>query len=673
MDDAVRWFAVVLAILLSLAQACLWVYLSNTQTNHSGASIISVLGMGVLFVVALAINPALQRASRYIRLGPLRRGELVAIYAAMFVTTGVSTFGLVDQFVPLITTPYNPAWNTAQRGWREEVNPNLNPHLFIQDAAVISEYRRGIGTQPTESASWHVWIGYYAGVITDIPWSHWRTPLIAWLVFAAAWYALFYSISAVVLPFWSYREKLIFPLARLPEALLPDARSPGVIPAIYRSPIFWSAFAFSFSILGYNALVDARWISGLRRIPLGAASWQAVEYFQGSFMAGTDYWFAFIIFFTTIGLAFLLPTEMSFSAWFYFVLSRFAMVNLKFLGLTGNPIDFRGDIRWKSDPFCSQGAGALMTFAAISLARCVHEFHRLSSGKPWRQRVRIGAPVIAMTLSAAALVAWFTWCGLPWYWSAALIVISTLLTVGLMRLVAEAGIYWFQVHGGFFHLFRMLSLGRLLAPALLGPILPLYGVLFSDAKCFLAPAIASAADLRRSTGGSKWRIHLTVIASLAVAVVGSTLFVVVLGYTRGGDNMATWFYATNPQKAIDAAQTLATQTPRFEPANVAGFVGGGVWVAVSMYLRRTLFWFPHPVGYMALISPLMEQLWLSFLIAWVAKVIVVRYGSKDVYMRARAAAIGLIMGELVAVAFWAIASMATDGAFRNISINRYGG
>ena len=214
----VRWWLVLpLGILLSAAQSFLNLSIEfSSNPSYLVATQISVIAFAFLFLLSLVINPFL-RLTRLIQ--PLNRAEVMAVFAALFVSGGISSFGLADVLVPTIAAPFNPTWNTPQSGRLEHLLPNLNPHLYITDPEVIREFRMGFGNAP--------------GFWKRIPWWTWAKPLAGWMVFILAMYAMFYSVALLFFDTWSRREKLVFPLARLPEAALSDEGAPrGTLPSL---------------------------------------------------------------------------------------------------------------------------------------------------------------------------------------------------------------------------------------------------------------------------------------------------------------------------------------------------------------------------------------------------------------------------------------------------------
>ncbi|MCE9588989.1 MAG: hypothetical protein K8S99_00510 [Planctomycetes bacterium] len=669
-----KWVAVG-AVLMSVFQAVLLLYLGSEYRIELAGSLIPTMGFGLLFTLVLAVNPLLHwlelRGRRVPR--PLGRAELMLVFSAMMLTSGVSTFGLVEVMVPQIAAPFNPQWNVPQRGWDEAVIPRLNRHLYITDPAVIAAYREGfLDVAPAEDARWTAHLKYQWYVLTHVPWLTWAAPLGWWLIFVGGAYVLFYSLSYVVLPFWSQREKLIFPLAKLPEALLPESDASGRwLPPVMSHPGFWLGLSVSFFVLVWNGGVFRENFPGLRPITLGMSSWTFASMVNGTIFSYIAPSISFLFLFTAMGLAFLLPQEMSFSVWFYYLASRGFLMALGFLGIQRNPWEDPWDFLWRSSRTSSMAGGGLLMFAALTLLWCLREFGWLVRSRTWAERFWYGLPVVGLGSSVAVLTAWLSWCGLDPWWALGLVTIITLMTLGLMRIVAESGIYWFQCFFGPFHLFQMLGMGRLIPNPVVAPFLAIYSVLFLDHKCFLAPNMLNAAKLREDVGGNRVRFHLTMWTSLALSVLASIVVSIFMAYSRGANRMHWWFYGTAQIWIMDTTRDLANYQPSFNASKTAWLVGGGLWVALTAYLRQSVFWFPHPVGFIMLVNPLMDQLWFSFFVAWLIRKGVLRYGGKLTFEKLRDMFLGLIMGEMLGICFYMCMIFFTHSYPANITLNKY--
>jgi len=114
----IRWWIVLpLAVILACAQAALNLRLENGAKSVALiATQISIIAFAFLILLSVALNPLL-RLTRLLE--PFNRGEIMTLFAALCVSGGISSFGLVDQLVPLIATPFNSEYATPQSGWNK--------------------------------------------------------------------------------------------------------------------------------------------------------------------------------------------------------------------------------------------------------------------------------------------------------------------------------------------------------------------------------------------------------------------------------------------------------------------------------------------------------------------------------------------------------------------------
>jgi len=80
---------------------------------------------------------------------------------------------------------------------------------------------------------------------------------------------------------------------------------------------------------------------------------------------------------------------------------------------------------------------------------------------------------------------------------------------------------------------------------------------------------------------------------------------------------------------------------------------GFTWL-LMMARVRFVTWPFHPVGYAISSSWSMNCLWMPILIAWLAKLVITRYGGHRAFQRAIPFALGLVLGEFVIGSIWTI-------------------
>jgi membrane glycosyltransferase len=232
-----------------------------------------------------------------------------------------------------------------------------------------------------------------------------------------------------------------------------------------------------------------------------------------------------------------------------------------------------------------------------------------------------------------------------------------LLSVGLMRVVAEGGVYWLQIHSGPFHLAKTFGLAeaKAIPAAALAPLMAAYSLLFLDIKAFLAPSIINSFKMQDEVRAARRRFHLAVVLAIVVTLLVGSVVLLYITYGKGADRSSIWFFSSAPRALFNRMQRMMTGSMGAAgKGNRLFYLLGAGWVATSMLMRRRFFWWLHPIGFIMLVNPLMTQLSFPFFIGWLCKKLAVKYGGRHTFARMRPLFIGLILAELTACFFWAL-------------------
>jgi hypothetical protein len=83
-------------------------------------------------------------------------------------------------------------------------------------------------------------------------------------------------------------------------------------------------------------------------------------------------------------------------------------------------------------------------------------------------------------------------------------------------------------------------------------------------------------------------------------------------------------------------------------------VGGSVlFTSFLAFMKMRFLWWPlHPLGYC--IGPGLVWTWFPFLLAWAAKLLILRYGGNHLYRRSVPFFMGLILGDYIAGGGWSL-------------------
>jgi hypothetical protein len=264
--------------------------------------------------------------------------------------------------------------------------------------------------------------------------------------------------------------------------------------------------------------------------------------------------------------------------------------------------------------------------------------------------------------SLALIVSLWLGMGANLYYTIFCYLIIIVITIGLVRAVTEGGILAFQAWVSPFHFIRTLfGMNKSwTSPALFSPLMVYYSIMFLDIKTFIAPAFANSIKIRDDLKMGRFRFHLAVFSGIGIAAVVGVAVHIMLGYSKGADAMDPWFYVNFPKNDMfSQIATVMKTSPVDTEGGLYWLIGGAALMAALMFLRRHVFWLPHPIGFIMLVNPLMSVYWFSILVGWLAKSLVTRYGNKETYDRVRHLFIGLIIGEIFLVALAMIVAVAT--------------
>ncbi|MBT6145481.1 MAG: hypothetical protein HOH74_08635, partial [Gemmatimonadetes bacterium] len=152
-----------------------------------------------------------------------------------------------------------------------------------------------------------------------------------------------------------------------------------------------------------------------------------------------------------------------------------------------------------------------------------------------------------------------------------------------------------------------------------------------------------------------------IVLAIVVAAVGSTVTILHLSYTHGGINLHPWFFGAGPQAPFEFVASKISNQPgvQWEGWLFKGI--GASLMGLLMYLRHHFLWWPlHPLGFtICTVSFIVGRIWFSFFLAWLLKLVVLKYGGPGLYRRATPLFMGLVLGQFCNAGFWILIDTAT--------------
>jgi hypothetical protein len=194
-------------------------------------------------------------------------------------------------------------------------------------------------------------------------------------------------------------------------------------------------------------------------------------------------------------------------------------------------------------------------------------------------------------------------------------------------------------------------------------------MLFSVASRMSAAAMVShAVALEDAEPRRRGRTSLLLLGVLVLGLLVCGAVHLYTGYSYSGTidgaetPVSSWGHGL-----LDSANRdlLSYERGQFRVSNVNkpdqwhfgfGSLAFGIAFSAFLYLLclRSPRWPLHPIGLLLVNTFFGNQAWLSILVGWLAKVIIVRYGGVQAFRLARRLFMGLIVGEVLAAAYWVI-------------------
>jgi len=574
----------------------------------------TVLALLALFVIAEVFR-------KLTGLVLFNRSELMVLYFALGVSSAL--VGHDQSQVLLSVIGHTHYFKSPSNRYEELIFPHLPNWLVVTDEAALRDLYIGNSS---------VWAkqNFFA----------WLLPLSWWWLFWGAMLAVFLGLGVLLVPQWVRHEKLSFPLARFPLYLTDKS--------LYRSKLFWWGFAvpaFVNTLNNLHVVVSPAFpMMHTHRIDLGqfitSHPWNALGWTPLNF-------FPF-----AIGIGFLLPIDLLFSSWFFYLFWKFQRVIVAALGYPtggfGNP------------PYPhEQSFGAYVGLALLVLWTARHHLanalkEALKLTDPEKFLIHPRWAWILVSIGVAILIAFSIAAGMQW-WAAILFFIGYLsVSVTVSRVRGEFGSPVHDLHFANPGSVMVQLVGtQPFTPRTL-TVFTLYYWFNRAHRSHPMPTAMEGLVVGEQLGHGKemwWGLWLAVLVGIPAAC-----YMLLDPYYRLGADTAQvggaqrWFgweaYNRYLLPWLTAGQKLNL--------GAISFTAGGFLFVWLLYLLR-FYWIGspfHPVGYAISGTWSMEMVWFPLFLAWLAKALVLRYGTFRDYYNISEFFIGLVIGDFVSGGLW---------------------
>ena len=579
--------------------------------------------IGVIFLVfwIVVISLLLRLLHPLLHLSP---ANFALVYAALMVATVLPSMGFGGYFIPLLAGVFYYA--TPENNWSDLIWPHIPKWAVPHDLEAIRQLFEG------------------ADADAPIPWGIWIEPLCYWGLFMLAFFLVSVSLISLVHHQWSRQERLVYPLAAVPNMLLASLENP--LDSILRSKLLWLGFLIACA-LPTTQMIDQIYDIELIHnfgIPGGRVE---IRQLGLSYQTNTDL--------LVVGLSYLVNLNVLFSVWFFHILVAAEGALLNWLGIT---IPLPAQPHMPANVLLGhQQVGSLLCIVGISLWISRNFLKRQWQLIIGEKEEGSGNPIPARwaaLLGALGLVymtGFLYLSGLSLIWSIVFLILALLVFFGIARLLVQTGI------------------GRLRAPVSLPPILTnicgtapfgaqglsamgLSMVWTADVQLFLMGTLAHAFKVcepaRLNISGRKLVFFLT--TAMLVGLVTTMVCYIWLGYRYGLIHGYSWYFVSSPQYHWAwVANSINNPNPAQPLALFFALVGAGVAGLLALAQYRIAGWPLHPVGLAVALTNTVTIDWFGMFIAWLIKLLALRYGGIVLYRALLPFFIGLILGTCVGI------------------------
>lgn len=624
--DGITLRAVLLGLLLT-ALTDFWLHWAELVLGGRGHTALAgtstpVGAFSMLFALVI-INVILTRlAPRSV----LRPTELLVIYTMMTVSTVISSSGGLHFIVPTITAAFYYA--NSSNVW----------------ASVFHRYIPRWMAQTDDGALY----GFYVGNAT-VPWRVWLPQIGSWSLFIVLVALAGFCLVSILRRQWIDRERLTFPTVAVPLQLIQEG------PSALSSRVMWIGFLIPFSIDLLNTIHLN--VPVVPYIPTRTSDqpdlgllltnppWNAIGPTPISL-------YPFVI-----GIAYLLTVEVSLSCWFFWLVTKLEMVLGAASGVSAGP----ASAGQSAFPYIGhQGAGAFVALTVIGLwlsRRYIAETVEIATGRLHANSADSDEPMsyrwayIGLIASLCGLVAWCVAAGMRPVVAVTVLLISLTYMVAATRIRAETGNAW--LFGPDIDAYKLMTTTfgtTVYTAADLTVLAYLRSAIASfDLRCISMPHQADALRMADQVGQGKRRLARVLVLAIVLGTIVSFAIALMVWYNQGaGAKTDAWRTSMGRLPFDQLKDTLATPV-HTDVSGSCAVATGFVFTGLLMLARSLFTWWPlHPVGYAIANTITMNQVWLPFFIAWVAKTTVLRYGGIRLYRATLPFAYGVIMGDFIA-------------------------
>lgn len=630
--SGVTWRVLIICAIVVPMNSYFMAFLQGPR-ELEGPTVVSLF-YNVVFLLLLftLINAVLRRLRPDLAFSP---AELLVFFILLSVATCTSGQDTMNTMFGTVQGAFRFA--TPENTWERMFLKYIPTSMTVSDPGALDRLWAG-GHSIFDAENYRAWLG---------PMFRW------WLLFSAMWAAPA-GLIVILRERWIEREKMTFPVVQLPMEMVRP--SP---PALRRSA-FWVALALAITIdclNGFHSLYPA-----VPEIPVKL--WQSEAMNLNRFMVGRPWNACGTLWICTypfiIGLALLLPGELSLSLWFFYLFWQGEAIFMSWIGWLDRAPEFPYLKEQSFGGYLAMigfSVWAARDYLAAAWRRIIGQAPAtVDAGEPLSYRAAFFLFLVAFVYVIAVgisqrMAAWV---------SIAFWVQYYLMSMIVGRIRAEMGLPTHELE----RLGPTVMQGNVLGLRILGKqnitSLSVFFGFTRGLRNIPLPHQFEALFFERKVGLSGRNLLIWSMVFVAFAQAWALFWMLQLGYSHGwGMDWARWMPWASGEAWYQLGGWVAADAGFNWGRCVASVIGFLVYFGM-MFVRTRFIWWPlHPAGFALSTTWYMAHMWFPMLVAWAVKGIVSRYSAAKGMRGLTSAAYGLILGDLTSGCLWLLYSMVT--------------
>ncbi len=613
--------AVIIGLILTPISSY-WIFMTEIVRYQGIPTTISLFYSSIFILILLILANGLlrRRAPRYV----LSQGELITIYVMLNISAALVSHDSLQILVAMM--PYASHFATPENKWHTLFEGRLPDWLVVKDPESIKHFFQG------------------GNLYDKANYGPWVIPVLCWSAFIIVLIGMFLCMNVLLRRQWTEREKLSYPLVQLPLDMTEDGAP------LFRNKLLWCGFGLAAAIDIFNGLATL-----YPSIPMIPIKWGFVPFLNKPWSYARGLAIMFYPFGTALGM--LLPVDMLFSCWFFFWFWKIERVVIAMLGYDANP-NMPYDVE--------QSSGAYLAVAVFAIYMARHHIIDLAKhfigAKPMDDKdepIRYRSAIWFIILGSAFIAIFSRKAGMSTAVLVPFFIVFFAMSIAITRMRAELGPPAHDLHfAGPDQLIANIAGPRALGIDNLNGMSLFYW--FNRAyRAHVMPFQLESFKMAERARMSYKRLFWVMMLSGVVGTFAGFWAILHLLYQHGAasssigpPNIVMANFGPEAWNRMNAWVT--TPVPVDHGRIVALMTGFGITSALYA-LRTSIPWFPfHPVGFAVSNSWSMGMLWMPLTIAWITKLLILRYGGLRLYRHTLPFFLGIILGECVIGSLWTI-------------------